>query len=175
MLLDVSHWEIDETLNASGLREKFWLIDPSSGIKYLFKLPREETGEVWAEEISAKIGICLGYSMMDTRIARHCGRNGILLRNFIQSDNAEFYTGGDLLKTVNDAFIPTELSIYTLDNIIACLKPYRLDIKVVPMILFDALIGNQDRHCDNWGIIREDNSCSFSPLFDNGSSLGCTL
>jgi hypothetical protein len=55
------------------------------------------------------------------------------------------------------------------------------------MLLFDAIIGNTDRHQDNWEIIttyrvnidREGNAQSFSiekislsPAFDNGSSLG---
>ena len=43
------------------------------------------------------------------------------------------------------------------------------------MILFDALIGNSDRHHSNWGIIYElkNNEINdyFSPLYDNGSSL----
>ena len=42
--------------------------------------------------------------------------------------------------------------------------------------LFDALIGNTDRHQDNWGYLavkRNDTLLSsFAPLFDNGTSLG---
>ncbi|MBY7766653.1 HipA domain-containing protein [Vibrio fluvialis] len=41
------------------------------------------------------------------------------------------------------------------------------------MALFDALIGNTDRHQDNWGVIfHADDTCRLSPLFDNGTSLG---
>ena len=41
------------------------------------------------------------------------------------------------------------------------------------MALFDVLIGNTDRHQENWGIIfKPDKICSLSPLFDNGTSLG---
>jgi hypothetical protein len=47
-------------------------------------------------------------------------------------------------------------------------------------LLFDALIGNSDRHQDNWGLIfdavgREPPlmpPCRLAPLFDNGTSLG---
>lgn len=44
------------------------------------------------------------------------------------------------------------------------------------MLLFDALIGNTDRHQDNWGVLwRADNagnlSPRFAPAFDNGTSL----
>ena len=44
------------------------------------------------------------------------------------------------------------------------------------MIIFDALIGNSDRHHSNWGYIIEENNKTysnirFSPLYDNGSQL----
>ncbi len=37
--------------------------------------------------------------------------------------------------------------------------------------ILDALIGNFDRHGSNWGFIKEMNSYSMAPVFDNGSSL----
>ncbi|PCI29451.1 MAG: hypothetical protein COB67_04130 [SAR324 cluster bacterium] len=41
------------------------------------------------------------------------------------------------------------------------------------MVLFDSLIGNTDRHQENWGLIfRIDGTCCLTPLFDNGTSLG---
>ncbi len=47
---------------------------------------------------------------------------------------------------------------------------------IFQMILFDALIGNSDRHHSNWGIIIKVNTYKgfetyFCPLYDNGSSL----
>jgi hypothetical protein len=36
-------------------------------------------------------------------------------------------------------------------------------------MFFDALIGNTDRHHENWGLI---NNERLSPLYDNGISLG---
>ena len=50
----------------------------------------------------------------------------------------------------------------------------------VEALLFDALIGNSDRHQDNWGLIfdavgRQPPNmppCRLAPLFDNGTSLG---
>jgi hypothetical protein len=45
------------------------------------------------------------------------------------------------------------------------------------MFLFDIIIGNTDRHQDNWGIIIEKTDtgkgkASLSPAYDNGTSLG---
>lgn len=46
----------------------------------------------------------------------------------------------------------------------------------IDALLFDALIGNTDRHQDNWGFIfrrtEQDAPCRLAPLFDNGTSLG---
>lgn len=44
------------------------------------------------------------------------------------------------------------------------------------MLTFDALIGNTDRHHDNWGTMWLDqNQFAFAPAFDNGTSLGHEL
>lgn len=39
------------------------------------------------------------------------------------------------------------------------------------MFLFDAILGNRDRHAGNWGFVYQDDKIEFSPVFDNGSSL----
>lgn len=39
------------------------------------------------------------------------------------------------------------------------------------MLVFDFLIGNSDRHQNNWAVLKSDNNTDFSPLYDNGSSL----
>lgn len=44
------------------------------------------------------------------------------------------------------------------------------------MFVVDALIGNTDRHFDNWGLlIDKDEKISFAPIYDCGSSLGALL
>ena len=39
------------------------------------------------------------------------------------------------------------------------------------MFVLDALIGNPDRHFDNWGILERDGQIRFAPVYDCGSSL----
>jgi len=172
MIKDISHWEKDETIGASGTREKFWLIHPNIEEQFLFKLPKEGTGEIWAEKISSDIGKLLEYDMMDTSIAIYHNRQGILMKKFTKGKNEEFFDGGDLLKTVVEDFDPEDLHGYTLENICRCLQPIGLVENFISMIVFDALIGNQDRHCENWGIIQTRDTIRLTPFFDNGSSLG---
>ena len=40
------------------------------------------------------------------------------------------------------------------------------------MFVIDALIGNYDRHFDNWGLIEKKGIIRFAPIYDCGSSLG---
>ncbi|MBF5080771.1 hypothetical protein [Quadrisphaera sp. INWT6] len=43
-------------------------------------------------------------------------------------------------------------------------------------LLLDALIGNQDRHDSNWGVIEApDGALSLAPTYDHGASLGFSL
>ncbi len=44
------------------------------------------------------------------------------------------------------------------------------------MLVFDYIIGNTDRHLNNFGIIRDASTLEwkcFAPLYDNGTSMGC--
>src|SRR5215467_5980582 len=48
------------------------------------------------------------------------------------------------------------------------------------VLAFDALIGNTDRHPENWGFLKriyaaQPPGWSFAPIFDNGTSLGYEL
>ena len=43
------------------------------------------------------------------------------------------------------------------------------------MFVVDALIGNPDRHFDNWGLLEKDGSIAFAPIYDCGSSLAALV
>ena len=42
---------------------------------------------------------------------------------------------------------------------------------LLKMLMFDYLIGNSDRHQNNWAILIENDKKQWSPLYDNSSSL----
>ena len=72
---------------------------------------------------------------------------------------------------------------YSFQMIIESMKPILGISTISKILLFDALIGNSDRHHSNWGITETKGSLSaekglfpvnvmtLSPLYDNGSSL----
>ncbi|MCL2047029.1 MAG: HipA domain-containing protein [Oscillospiraceae bacterium] len=43
------------------------------------------------------------------------------------------------------------------------------------MFVVDALIGNPDRHFDNWGFLETNGNITFAPIYDCGSSLAATI
>lgn len=168
---NVSTWEKKASIQASGTRAKFWLINPDNSDKYLFKIPRKNTGEAWAEKIASEVGRLLQFPVVDISIARYHDINGILSLNF-RHNSEEFFEGGDLFTSQITGFDRYRLDYYEYETIVRLLKEYDLEKDFVFLPIFDALIGNQDRHCDNWGILRGDKGFRFSPAYDNGSSLG---
>ncbi|MEN0661055.1 HipA domain-containing protein [Caldifermentibacillus hisashii] len=174
-ILDVSKWKKDSEKQLSGTRTKYWIIDPKYSQHYMFKIPRENTGEAWAEKVAAELGKLFGLSMMDVQLA--CRKNviGIIAKNFTVSTE-EFFEGGDLISAIVEDFDRYKLDNYTFENITQALTDFGLDDQFVIIPIFDALIGNQDRHCDNWGIIvSKSGSYRLAPIYDNGTSLGFQL
>src|SRR5438132_7572406 len=43
------------------------------------------------------------------------------------------------------------------------------------MLLFDAWIGNSDRHQENWGVVEFGNSGRLAPIYDTAACLGVEL
>ena len=60
---------------------------------------------------------------------------------------------------------------YSLEMIRKVLEPLELFDSFLPLLVFDFLIGNTDRHQSNWALILENGKLSLSPLYDNSSSL----
>lgn len=175
MLINTSHWKRDYKSQASGTRRKFWLNEPNDGkdspTKYLFKIPNEGTGGHWAEFIASKLGAKLGFNVADVYLAENNGIIGIISRNFLNKSE-ELFESGDLFSSRFENFNRHSLDYYEIENIIEILKPYDLNRSFVLIPLFDALIANNDRHCDNWGVIVSVEEVNLAPIYDNGSSLG---
>lgn len=180
-------WFEDDTSGkfGSGASEKIWLMEPLTNKTGLFKYPKVKdkekniiTGEFWAEKLASELAKILGIKCNDVDIGYYKGRIGTMSYNLI--DGVKVLTEGVVFiekKYPNynkDKLLDEDSGKkYSLQMIKDCLPEYFKSI--LSMILFDALIGNSDRHHSNWGIIYELNEDGiynhFSPLYDNGSSL----
>ncbi|MHB1682060.1 MAG: HipA domain-containing protein [Bacilli bacterium] len=114
----------------------------------------------------------MGFETARNQVVAHKGRIGSLSQNFVIISN-EFFDGGDIISRANPDFNRYDLEGYEIDIILNALREYELDGEFLSIPVFDALIANQDRHCDNWGVIRmADGTHRLAPLYDNGCSFG---
>ncbi|MFE3576574.1 HipA domain-containing protein [Lysinibacillus sp. NPDC059133] len=181
-LRDISTWERIGYGGKSTL-EKEELIAPSTNEKYLIKYPRQfQVGVSWediTELIAADIGELIGLRMMDVEIVLRHEKRGSLLKNFIPN-NVMNEEGGALLSMLDgyEEFINSSLKGHELiEQGFHFIKQLyfweQIKEDFINMNYFDILIGNQDRHPYNWLILFESTKKqTFSPIYDNGASLG---
>ena len=163
-----------------GTKSKFWFRPGDAGAKWLFKHPRANTGEHWAEKIAAEVAGLLGVARPKVELAIHKGDRGTISKSFDIPKNTLFH--GNRLMVEIGADVQSQ---HTMTNIWRVLEMQFQDDKVKAAIrqfagylTLDALIGNVDRHHENWGIQRSLEhipEVSLAPSFDHASSLGREL
>lgn len=87
--------------------------------------------------------------------------------------SAEFGAEYDVLKTSDLKSEELTQKAFGLIENLSYFKTIKFEF--VAMLIFDVLIGNQDRHPYNWQILFKDERSFFGPLYDNGASLGWQL
>ena len=182
-------WVIDR--EDMGTKTKFWYRDPDEDANWLFKYPRQNTGEHWAEKIAAEVASVLGVRHAKVELARFEGDCGSATESFARGSRALCH-GNELLEWTVGGYDPKKKfhqSEHTLANIFAGMdyvfeKPEdasRAKRTLAEYVVLDALIGNTDRHHENWGLLRrlEGNGLGgilfLAPSFDHATSLGREL
>lgn len=165
--------------------------------KYLFKEaiksakdPRKERhpDQYWAEIIAFKIGRLMQLSVPPAfaAINSETGEPGSVIEWFAgyPSYVDERYShGGDHMQAMVKGYDREKGGQHNLNTILSfsrLLKQHgslNHDWKEYwgLCLCFDALIGNTDRHQENWGVIWGNDYSKFAPFFDNGTSLGHEL
>ena len=178
-----------EWIEQMGSKPKFWFRRSDDDQPWLFKFAREGTGEDWAEKIAAEIAAALTIPAPGVELAEFNGRRGSISRSFVlQREGWDLIHGNELLAAYVSGYerdLVFRQSQHTLDNILTVLKQIfpdseqsRVQIKqLAGYLTLDALIGNTDRHHENWGVLRRtraDGSLedTLAPSFDHASSMG---
>lgn len=157
--------------NAKGSRVKKLVIDNHGQVAFFkYEGTNYNTSESCSEKMCYEIAKILGYSCARIELARDdTGKLGILNYLFIDFRNTEHT---DIISYLN-VYDGIRSNFYTVSNI--KLRLDRLDKSLfkgfIRIMIFDALVGEQDRHEENWGVQIKDGSYSISPLYDNGCSL----
>lgn len=153
-------------LTTNGMLPKAWRFIENDGI-YLYKggtegavnTGNEPYSEYYACQIAETMGIeCVKYDLENWK--------GIC------ASKCKLFTD------IDTAFIPIG-RIITDGGISACLKYYKEQGEnfyehLKSMLVFDAVIYNEDRHFGNFGVLRNNHTgevCAPAPIFDNGLSL----
>jgi HipA-like C-terminal domain len=199
--IDVAMWSPDTEYGVfpQGARPKDSAIAPTptpdpvlvQGKRYLFKRSRQVyPDQFWAEIVAYRLGSLLGVTVPPTFAAWNSatGQCGALIEWFYVDGQERLVLAGDFLQQMDPTFdrqrgekhntIQNEVLLRTLVQRGMLLGDWRQ--WWADAIAFDALIGNTDRHQDNWGFIFPQsmpslNKCWLTPYFDNGTALGHEL
>ncbi|MCD7882132.1 MAG: XRE family transcriptional regulator [Lachnospiraceae bacterium] len=155
-------------LTTGGMLPKAWRFIENDGI-YLYKggtsgasnAGREPYSEYYASQIARKMGLnAVHYDLENWKgiTASKCA----------------------LFTNIDTAYVPVGRIVKT-GGLAACLEYFDsfgqdFSEQIRSMLVFDALIYNEDRHFGNFGILRDNHTGKIiapAPIFDNGLSLFC--
>ena len=166
---DISKWNKKPYSSTGGTRAKNIYIDLDNNQEYFFKGSKKlkdgtfkYPDEFWSEIISSKIGQWLGFNLLDYNIAYDESDEqqiGCISKSMIIHTENKLSEGVEYLRGYDPNYLPSENeSKYTFDFIRRTLKSFKLsdsEKDFVEMLVFDAIIGNSDRHQENWGFISD--------------------
>lgn len=198
-VVDFSAWlEYHGSLEGSGRSEKIWIVSPDDQKKIgLFKYPKSEfTTEHVSEHLAHLLAEEIGIRSAKIDLGIRHGRLGSMsyLINRPEETIVEGlsyicgkykdYDKDRLHSESNQAYYSINMISETMKRAFKKKNDFDLFMRYLhKTMLFDAIIGNRDRHHSNWALLvrRREGSpddaikyvARFAPLYDNGSSLCC--
>lgn len=179
-----------------GSKYKFWL--DHQGRRGLFKAARVGTGEDWAEVAAAFVAKAIGLPHAECDLAVFQGRPGVISWSLLGKHD-ELLHGNEMLARLHGPYPHTDearhVPQHTVRRCLYVCERIGLPPGFIPppevtrgvhlfvgYLMFDALIGNTDRHDQNWAWIFQGDLAvkgqyplCLSPTYDHGSSLGRNL
>lgn len=163
---DISGWNPNLHYQTGGTRSKMVVAHPDTGELYFFKtsLKKEKIDykyEHWSEIIASEVGRFFGFNTLRYDIAYHNGEIGCISKSMVASSKNRLTEGISYLTGYDNTYNPQQKKSYpdyTFQLISDALQTYDLKQsleELVKVIIFDSLIGNSDRHQENWGFITE--------------------
>jgi hypothetical protein len=191
-LIDVTLWNGNEEIEPykEGAREKNKITCPHNAPfsflianhDYMFKQSNPRYPEqFWVEIIAYRLGCIMGVPVPPAFVGIDPRREiaGAVIEwfhNYPTEPREEYIPGGELFQKLipdYDRKKGKEHNLIDLAKIVEGRKLIQNWQEVWAKIFcFDTLIGNTDRHQDNWGMLHTEEGDCFSPAFDNGTAMG---
>lgn len=157
--------------------------------RYIFKESvRRHPHQFWMEIVAYRVGIVMGIAVPPAFAAYYDVnlKCGALIEWFYAYPGApELYIdGGNFMKRLIKDYDIKKGTQHNFRTISALMRAFEKELMReswvehwAKVFTFDAVIGNTDRHHDNWGLIFNVSDgqvikVTLSPAFDNGTSLG---
>jgi len=176
-------------LEQLGTKTKFWFRD-QDGQSMLFKEGRPGTGENWAEKACCEICQLLDIPHASYELAAWKEQKGVVSPIFVP-EGGRLVCGNELLAKIIDDYEEGKrykVRQHTVRSVMAVASTKGIGFPLgwaaptaikdaaglfAGYLMLDALISNQDRHHENWGLVFvPDQGVFFAPTFDHASSLG---
>jgi hypothetical protein len=161
----------------------------------------EITGEMWSEKLASDIGEILGFNVhkvdigsldINDEVISYYGLDesklnginkiyGAMCHSFLSEGLESLVEGADMIMEFDDSYdrdyLKGNKEIYSYQLLLRLFEKNECIDELYKMVIFDTLIGNTDRHQDNFGMVRDEvtNILRFAPFYDNSSSLGREL
>lgn len=187
-----------ELTEQMGTKYKFWYQDSNYGL-CLFKEGRPGTGENWAEKIACELASLINIPHAHYEFAQFQNKCGVVTPSLVVPPArlihgneilARFVTGNSNNISLDPLLLnPYKRRDHTIGRVISYFQSSK-DIKppiaficdssisdamdvFFGYLMFDVWIGNQDRHDQNWAVLKSrDSQFSLAPSYDHGSSMG---
>lgn len=191
-VVNITDWD-KGTAYSEGARDKFEAFCPEEAPypfliprhRYMFKQSdRKYSGDFLVEILAYRVGVRMGVPVAPVFVAiddtkKIAGALSEWFYSYPGSEAEMFLMGGDVMQNVIENYDRDKGTQHNLTDIIEIFSDTS-DSRFIAenfkengmkTLIFDAFIGNGDRHQDNWGLV----ACArlfLSPAFDNGSAMG---
>jgi hypothetical protein len=176
-LYDITKWELQPEYGTKGTRDKVYVQSSGDNKFYYFKQSfksiknegKDYFFEFWSEVIATEIGQLLGFNVLRYGIAIRGDVMGCISESMISEDET-LTDGGQYLRAFEMEFDPKSKDgrrLYSFQLIEDTLEAFELSgyiEKIIEIIIFDSIIGNGDRHQENWAFIN--NQTHFGKMVD---------
>ena len=171
---------------------EFGNVKKSSRNKWILYIAK--TGQKWypiesiMEFMMFRLGQCFGLNMAHSRLLRVGGQVRFLSKYFLSQKDQQLVHGSEifagyiedreLVEEIEEKKMARDLfSVQFAYKAIKSIFPNKAEIifgDFIKMLLFDAWVGNNDRHFYNWGFVRhmrDEHEPYFSPIYDTARGL----